>query len=144
MNRYTLFILVHVEDFRQRDGYRRIIRIYFHDIRHIIPPFLHNRIGSHILRGLFSSCFLTGEKNICIFIPIDRIIIYSTIGQHFFSSGQMAACLFSYSFSNPGFKNILKASRFIRFLLSIKMLYDTEPQYPLLKSDEDYHPYRHH
>lgn len=115
MNRYTLFYLIHMEDLGQRNSNRRVIRIHFHDIRHIVPPFLHDRIGSHILRRPLSFSFLTSKQNICILVPINGVIIYSSIGQHFFNSGQMAACLFSYSFSKPGFKNILKASRFMVF-----------------------------
>ena len=46
-------------DLGQRNSNRRVIRIHFHDIRHIVPPFLHDRIGSHILRRLLSFSFLT-------------------------------------------------------------------------------------
>jgi hypothetical protein len=44
-----------------------------------------------------------------MFMGIPPVAWYSCI------AGQMAACLFSYSFSKPGFKNILKASRFMVF-----------------------------
>lgn len=40
---------IHVEHLRQRHGYRRIIRIHLHDIRHIIPPSPHNLRISQIL-----------------------------------------------------------------------------------------------
>ena len=115
MNRYTLFYFNPYGRPRQRNSNRRVIRIHFHDIRHIVPPFLHDRIGSHILRRLLSFSFLTSKQNICILVPINGVIIYSPSDNIFFNSGQMAACLFSYSFSKPGFKNILKASRFMVF-----------------------------
>ena len=73
-----------MEDLGQRNSNRRVIRIHFHDIRHIVPPFLHDRIGSHILRRLLSFSFLTSKQNICILVPINGVIIYSSIGQLFF------------------------------------------------------------
>lgn len=44
-------------------------------------------------------------------VPMDSIVC----GNAGRTKSQMAACLFSYSFSKPGFKNILKASRFMVF-----------------------------
>ncbi len=35
---------IQMENFRQFDANRRIVGIHFHDIRHMVPPFPHNRI----------------------------------------------------------------------------------------------------
>ena len=75
---------IHVEHFRQRNRDGRIIRVDFHNISHIVPPFLDNRIGAHILRRFFPFCLLASKQNIRIFIPIDRIIINTTVRKHFF------------------------------------------------------------
>ena len=40
---------IHVEHFGQRNGNRRVIWIHFHDVCHIVPPLLHDRIGTHVL-----------------------------------------------------------------------------------------------
>ena len=42
-------LLFHVESLVQRNGNRGVVRIHFHDVGHVVPPFLHDRITSEIL-----------------------------------------------------------------------------------------------
>ena len=79
---YYWIFLRHVKQFGERNRNGRVIRIGLHDIGHIIPPFLHDRGRSQILRGLLAFDFLHGKQNIRLLVPEDRIVVYVGIFQH--------------------------------------------------------------
>ena len=58
---------------------------------------MYNRVGTHILRGFFAFRFLAGKEDVGFFVPVDGVIIHSTVGQHLFQfrpDGRMSSFIF--------------------------------------------------
>jgi hypothetical protein len=65
---------VGVEDFFEGAGDRGVVRIGFHDIGHISPPFFHDGMSGQVVVSIIIRQFLEGEQSAGIFIQINGII----------------------------------------------------------------------
>ena len=70
---------IHVKQLFQFDGDRRVVIVYLHNIRHEVPPSLHDRVGADLLGGLLSMVLLYCKQYIGLLIPENGIIFHSVL-----------------------------------------------------------------
>jgi len=63
----------------ERHGNRRVVRINFHNICHVVPPFLHYRVIAEIDGRVFLFEFLNSEQDIGFFVKENAIIAYPVL-----------------------------------------------------------------
>ena len=63
-----------MKNYFQRDRHWREIRIRLHDVGHVLPPFLDNRIITQILRRLLAVLTLDCEKRVAFSVQKDCVI----------------------------------------------------------------------
>ena len=97
-------VLFHVEYLFQRNRNRRVVRIHVHDVGHVVPPFLYDRIRAEILRTALASLFLNGEQQVRLLVPEDVVVAYAGFFQQFDQFGPDRAVAFFVLYLATGFE----------------------------------------
>ena len=71
----------HVKHFVKANGNGRAIRIIGHDIRHMRPPFFHDRVFWQVVHRVMVRPFEIAKERVGLFIQMDRVVVDASLPQ---------------------------------------------------------------